>query len=117
MQILGAAFATALSTNAAWSMAYDEAGLAGLFHIILLPSGEGFSRFLLVVLAFSVTANVAPTLYSFSLSAQTTLPFDWIVRVPRFIFSFLATAALIPISIVGATRFYDALTNFLGLIS
>ncbi|KAF8306362.1 purine-cytosine permease [Clavulina sp. PMI_390] len=117
VQLLGAAFATALLTNPAWTNAYNSAGLAGLFHIILLPAGPGFARFLLVVLAFSVTANVAPTLYSFSLSAQTTLPFDWIVRVPRFIFSFVCTAALVPISIVASTRFYSALNNFLGLIS
>jgi purine-cytosine permease-like protein len=117
VQIQGAAFATALGSNAAWSRAYTEGGLAGLLHVVLLPAGQGFSRFLLVVLAFSVTANIAPTLYSFSLSAQTTLPFNFIVRVPRFVFSTLATAALVPIAIVGATRFYDALTNFLGLIS
>jgi purine-cytosine permease-like protein len=84
---------------------------------VLLPAGQGFSRFLLVILAFSVTANAAPGLYSFALSTQITLPFDFIVRVPRFIYSVLATAVLIPTAIVGATRFYDALTNFLALIS
>lgn len=115
--MLGAAFATALGSNAAWSTAYEEGSLAGILHVVLLPAGQGFSRFLLVILAFSVTANIAPGLYSFALSTQITLPFDFIVRVPRFIYSVLATVVLIPIAIVGARRFYDALTNFLALIS
>ena len=80
---------------------------------MLSPSG-GFGKFLTVLMALSVTANVAPTLYSFCFSFQVFMPF--LAVVPRYVFSIVATAIIIPLSIVGATKFYDTLTNFLGLI-
>ena len=97
-------------------MAYETKSLAGLLHAILRPAGDHFSRFLLVVLAFSVIANVAPTLYSCSLSLQVFLPFEATLRIPRYLLSMLATAALIPLAILAAAHFEPALVNFLGLI-
>jgi purine-cytosine permease-like protein len=85
-------------------------------HAILRPAGDHFSRFLLVVLAFSVIANVSPTLYSCSLSLQVFLPFDATLRIPRYLLSTGATAALIPLAILAASYFEVALANFLGLI-
>lgn len=63
-----------------------------------------------------MTANVAPTLYSCSLSLQVCLPFEWVLRIPRYALSTVVTAILIPLAIVGSTHFYDALVNFLGII-
>jgi NCS1 nucleoside transporter family len=116
IQILGAAFAASIPGNPLWQEAYDTSGLSGLLHAIAQPAGLHFSRFLLVLIAFSVTANIAPTLYSFSLSLQVLIPFNWVVRIPRYFLSTLATAILLPLAIVGSTHFYETLANFLGLL-
>jgi hypothetical protein len=50
-----------------------------------------------------------PTLYSFSISFQVVLPFA--ARVPRYAFSILGTAVLIPLAIVGSTRFEETLVD------
>ncbi|KIP10745.1 hypothetical protein PHLGIDRAFT_100554 [Phlebiopsis gigantea 11061_1 CR5-6] len=113
LQCLGAAVVIATPTVPSWSAGYDSGNVGGLIEAMLRPAG-GFGKFLTVLMALSVTANVAPTLYSFCLSFQVFMPF--LAVVPRYVFSILATAIIIPLSIVGATKFYDTLTNFLGLI-
>ena len=56
----------------------------------MLDPAKGFGKFLTVILALSVTGNVAATLYSFCLSFQVFIPH--MVVVPRYIFSVFATA-------------------------
>ena len=56
---------------------------------MLSPSGN-FGKFLTVLMALSVTGNVAPTLYSFCISFQVFLPF--LATVPRYFFSIIAIA-------------------------
>ncbi|OBZ77700.1 Purine-cytosine permease fcyB [Grifola frondosa] len=112
-QCLGAAVVVAVPSVPAWSDGYDNGNVGGLLEAMLRPTGN-FGKFLTVLLALSVTANIAPTFYSFSLSFQVFIP--PLVVVPRYLFSILATAILIPVSIVGSHKFYDTLTNFLGLI-
>ncbi|KZV82414.1 NCS cytosine-purine permease [Exidia glandulosa HHB12029] len=116
VQTLGAAFAASLTANPSWALAYETTSLSGLLHAILHPAGDKFARFLLVILAFSVSANVSPTLYSFGLSLQVVFPFRATLRIPRYILSAVAVAILIPLAIVAATHFEEALSNFLGLI-
>lgn len=116
VQTLGAAFASSLTSNPSWDVAYTHTSLSGLLHAILRPAGDKFSRFLLVILAFSVSGNISPTLYSFGLSLQVLLPFAFTLRIPRYLLSAAATAILIPLAIVAAAHFEEALSNFLGLI-
>ncbi|GJE93171.1 NCS cytosine-purine permease [Phanerochaete sordida] len=113
VQCLAAAVVVAVPTVPAWSDGYADGNVGGLIQAMLRPAG-GFGQFLTVLMALSVTANVAPTLYSFCLSFQVCMPF--LAPVPRYVFSVLATAIIVPLSIVGATRFYSTLTDFLGLI-
>ncbi|KAI0797398.1 cytosine-purine permease [Irpex lacteus] len=113
VQCLGAAVVTAAPTVPAWNAGYENGNVGGLLEAMLRPAG-GFGKFLTVLLALSVTANVAPTFYCICLNFQIFMPF--LAIVPRYVFSILATAIIIPLSIVGATAFYDTLTNFLGLI-
>ncbi|PCH44946.1 hypothetical protein WOLCODRAFT_139341 [Wolfiporia cocos MD-104 SS10] len=113
IQCLGAAVATASSSVPAWSAGYADGNVGGLLEAMLSPAGN-FGKFLTVLLALSVTANIAPTLYSFCLNFQVFIPPAAVV--PRYMFSLLATAIIIPLSIVGQHKFYDALSNFLGLI-
>ena len=56
---------------------------------MLRPTGN-FGKFLTVLMALSVTANIAPTFYSFSLSFQVFIP--PLAVIPRYMFSILATA-------------------------
>jgi purine-cytosine permease-like protein len=74
----------------------------------------GFGKFVAVLLAFSVIGNTACSLYSLSISLQTLLPI--LTRVPRYCFSILITAIVIPVAIVVASNFYASLGNFLGII-
>lgn len=73
-----------------------------------------FSKFVAILLAFSVIGNAACSLYSLSISMQTLHP--WLVRVPRYLFSIIISVIIAPISVVAATNFYSSLSNFLGLI-
>jgi len=53
-------------------------------------------------------------MYSFGISFQCVLP--WFAKVPRYLFSIISTAILIPLAIIGATHFETALTDFLSVI-
>ncbi|KAF7792939.1 hypothetical protein EIP86_004042 [Pleurotus ostreatoroseus] len=113
IQCLGAAVIVSTPFVPSWTAGYDNGNVGGLVEAMLSPSGN-FGKFLTVLMALSVTGNVAPTLYSFCISFQVFLPF--LATVPRYFFSIIAIAIIIPLSIVGQTKFYDTLTNFLGLI-
>ncbi|EMD31874.1 hypothetical protein CERSUDRAFT_119154 [Gelatoporia subvermispora B] len=113
IQCLGAAFAIAAPNVPSWNQGYADGNVGGLLEAVLSPSGN-FGKFLTVLLALSATANIAPTFYSICLNVQIVIP--PLVVVPRYLFSLVATAVIIPVSIVGAHKFYTALTNFLGLI-
>ncbi|CAE6462114.1 unnamed protein product [Rhizoctonia solani] len=108
VQLIGAAFAASLPSNPPWQAGYEAAGAGGLVDAILSPA-KGFGKFLTVLLALS-----GPTLYSFSISSQVVLPFS--ARVPRYAFSIAGTGILIPLAIVGSTRFEETLVDFLGLV-
>ncbi|KAK0473780.1 permease for cytosine/purines, uracil, thiamine, allantoin-domain-containing protein [Armillaria novae-zelandiae] len=113
LQCLGAAVAASASFVPAWNEGYAGGNVGGLLEAMLQPVGN-FGKFLTVLLSISVAGNIAPTLYSMCLNIQVFIPVWYLV--PRYIFSILATAIVLPLSIVGSHRFYDTLTNFLGLI-
>jgi purine-cytosine permease-like protein len=116
-----------------WDTGYANGNVGGLLEAMLRPTGN-FGKFLTVLLSLSVTGNNAATFYSMSLNIQVFVP--WLVVVPRYVFSLLATAvyvllyfcaiggkaqhatifSVVPLAIVGSHRFYDTLTDFLGLI-
>ncbi|KAI0064983.1 NCS cytosine-purine permease [Artomyces pyxidatus] len=113
IQCLGAAAAISAPSVPDWNAGYADGNVGGLVAAMLHPVG-GFGKFLTVLLSLSVTANNAPTIYSLCLGFQTFIP--PLVVVPRYVFSVLATAIVIPLSIVGQHKFYSTLSNFLGLI-
>lgn len=89
LQCLGAAVAAAAPSVSSWSDPYASDDVGGLLAAMLGPVG-GFGKFLLVVLSLSVTANLAPTLYSICFAMQTFIP--PLVHLPRYIFSVFAIA-------------------------
>ncbi|KAF5363074.1 hypothetical protein D9758_012600 [Tetrapyrgos nigripes] len=116
LQCLGAAVASSAPLVPSWSQGYNLGGhsnIDGLLEAMLRPVGN-FGKLLTVLLSLSVTGNIAATFYSISLNIQLFIPM--FVRVPRYVFSLVATAIVLPLAIVGSHRFYDTLENFLALI-
>ncbi|KAE9406854.1 hypothetical protein BT96DRAFT_987122 [Gymnopus androsaceus JB14] len=88
---LFAAVAAAASAVPAWEQGYNNSNVGGQLEAMLSPVGD-FGKFLTVLLSLSIAV------------------------VPRYVFSIVATAIVLPIAIVGSHKFYDTLENFLGLI-
>ncbi|KAF8337621.1 cytosine-purine permease [Cantharellus anzutake] len=114
LEILGASLAVASNANQEWALGYQRNNLGGLFAAVLKPAGR-FGKFCMVVLAMSVPAACAPTMYSFGISFQCVAP--WFAKLPRYVFSVISTAILIPLAIVGAKHFDSALLHFLEIIA
>ncbi|KIJ06400.1 hypothetical protein PAXINDRAFT_92066 [Paxillus involutus ATCC 200175] len=114
LECLGAAAVLAAPNVPTWNAGYGTAGnVGGLLEAMLSPAGN-FGKFLTVMLSLSVTGNIACTLYSICFNFQVLAP--GLSKVPRYVFSIVGTMIALPLSIVGAHRFYVTLTNFLSLI-
>jgi purine-cytosine permease-like protein len=111
--ILGAAIGGAIGNIPEWSEGYDSTSVGGVLAAMLTPAG-GFGKFVVVVLSFTMLGNIAATMYSISLNFQMLIP--QLVVVPRYVFSIIITAIVIPVSIKAATDFFSSLENFISLI-
>ncbi|CEN61062.1 hypothetical protein ASPCAL07729 [Aspergillus calidoustus] len=114
LMTLGAAIGATTPSVPSWSAGYDLYGVGGVLEAMLQPAG-GFGKFVSVLLSFSLLGNLAASMYSISLNFQLLLPF--FVRVPRFVWSVIYTAILIPVSVVAAKSFFTNLENFLYVIA
>ncbi|TFK49312.1 cytosine-purine permease [Heliocybe sulcata] len=111
---LGAAFAAAASTVPAWNEGFEDGdNVGGLFYAVLAPAG-GFGKFLTVLVALTVPAACAPTMYTFGTSFMTIAPF--FAKIPRYLFAIVSTAITIPVAIVGATHFYETFVDIISVI-
>lgn len=78
-------------------------------------SSLGNARFFFMfLLAWSLISNNVFNLYSISISAQ--LLGNWAFKIPRFIWTFLASVLITVLSIVGRNSFSSVLVNLLALI-
>jgi NCS1 nucleoside transporter family len=93
---------------------YNASSNGGLLAAVLDPLG-GFGKFCLVILALSIIANNCPNIYSVSLTLQVLGRFTQ--RVPRFIWTFLASCVSLAIAIPGYSHFEVVLENFMSLIA
>ncbi|KAK0734351.1 purine-cytosine permease [Lasiosphaeria miniovina] len=114
-ELLGAAIMTATIHDEAYLNAYLESGIGGILGAVLLPPLGRFGEFCLAILALSIIANNCPNIYSVSLSLQVLAKETQ--RVPRFIWTFLATCVYVAISIPGFDHFAPWLENFMVLTS
>jgi len=89
LQSLGAAAAIASTYVPSWGDGYQGGNIGGLLAAMLSPTGR-FGKFLTVLLSLSVSGNIAANFYSFCPNVQVFIPF--LVVVPRYIFSIVATA-------------------------
>lgn len=114
--MVGAAFAASAQTIPAWSDALSQNASPGpLINLVLSEKLGNFGKFLTVLIALSAMGNMMATLYSIGLACQTMFP--PLVHLPRFVVPIVAVAIILPLAIVGQSRFYDTLTNFVSVIA
>jgi purine-cytosine permease-like protein len=89
LQCLGAAVTVAIPSVSAWEQGYAGGNVGGLLEAILHPLGK-FGKFLTVLLSLSVAGNNVATFYSMSINLLVFMPI--LAAVPRYVFSFVATA-------------------------
>lgn len=111
--ILGAAIGGAVPNVESWAAAYEVSGVGGVMLEMLAPAG-GFGKFIMVLLALSVIGNIAISMYSISLNIQMLLPF--FAKIPRFAFTVVTMAIMIPVAVRAAQDWETSLENFLALI-
>ncbi|CAG9991105.1 unnamed protein product [Clonostachys byssicola] len=114
LMILGAAIGGAVPNVPAWEEGYNSTSVGGVLAAMLQPVG-GFGKFLLVLLALSVLANIVGSVYALTLNFQALF---WLLRIrlPRLVYTIVATAVIIPVAIKVAAEFLSSLSNFLGII-
>ncbi|KAI0157164.1 permease for cytosine/purines, uracil, thiamine, allantoin-domain-containing protein [Hypoxylon sp. FL1284] len=113
LMVLGAAIGGAIASNPEWEAGYETTQVGGVLAAMLSRAG-GFGKFVVVVLSLTLLGNIAATMYSITLNFQILIP--QLLVVPRYMFSILVTAIVIPISVEAARRFFDSLENFVALI-
>ncbi|KAK4239680.1 permease for cytosine/purines, uracil, thiamine, allantoin-domain-containing protein [Achaetomium macrosporum] len=114
LMTLGSAIGNAIPNVPEWQAGYDQSLVGGVLAAMLTPAG-GFGKFLVVILSFSLLGNLAATSYSVTLNLQLLLPF--LVKVPRYLFSLVFAAIVIPVAIRAASDFFVNLENFVALIA
>lgn len=113
LMVLGAAIGGAITSIPEWQESYDETQVGGVLAAMLSRAG-GFGKFVVVVLSLTLLGNIAATMYSITLNFQILIP--QLVVVPRYMFSIVVTAIVIPISVRAAVEFFASLENFVALI-
>lgn len=108
---LGAAIGGAIPNVPGWQEAFDKNQIGGVLGAMLAPV-NGFGRFLLVVLALSLLANMSSTMYAITLNFQMIMP----LRVPRYVYSVVTTAIVIPLAIKAVENFFLNLEHLVALI-
>ncbi|OCH88374.1 cytosine-purine permease [Obba rivulosa] len=112
--MLGAAFAASAASVPSWNTGFDDGNnVGGLIEAILSPAG-GFGKFLTVLVALSIPSACAPTMYTFGSSFMTITPFA--ARIPRYVYTIISEAILIPVAIIGAIHFYSTFVDVISII-
>ncbi|KIP09966.1 hypothetical protein PHLGIDRAFT_289936 [Phlebiopsis gigantea 11061_1 CR5-6] len=114
MHLVGAAFTAAAPYVPAWSAGLGNGNNVGGLIAAALSGAGGFGKFLVVCMALTTPSASTPTMYTVCTSFMTISPV--FARIPRFIFAIISTAILIPVAIVGATRFYSTFVQILSFI-
>lgn len=112
-EMLGVAIMTATEdANSRYARGYKQSGSGGLLAAVLTYSLGTFGKFCLILLALSIIANNCPNLYTVGLTAQVFG--RWTQKVPRFVWTFVATCVYIAIAIPGYSDFEEVLENFVS---
>lgn len=118
VELLGAALMTTITGNQAFETAYTNYGVGGLVGQIFEGYGTGvrnFGKFIEAVLSFSVVATVITNIYSLGLNVQVIS--EWLMKVPRLIWSLLGGAGAIIAAIAGRNHLQEVMEDFLNVIA
>jgi NCS1 nucleoside transporter family len=116
-EMLGVAVMTATDINGGdniYQSGYKDSGAGGILAAVLFPHLGGFGKFCLIILALSIVSNNVPNLYSVALTMQVLARSTQ--RVPRFLWTFIATCVYIAIAIPGYSHFETVLEHFMNFI-
>lgn len=113
-QLLGIAVMSATAGNNRYADGYAASQTGGLLGAVLIYKLGTFGKFCLVILALTTIANNCPNIYSVALTVQVLA--RWTQRVPRFLWTAIATGAYIAIAIPGYSHFEAVLENFMNFI-
>ncbi|KAI0772946.1 permease for cytosine/purines, uracil, thiamine, allantoin-domain-containing protein [Trametes elegans] len=112
--MLGASFAAAAVSVPSWSTGLGDGNdVGGLVAAVLAPVGR-FGKVMLVAFSLTAPSACAPTMYTVCTSFMTI--HRAFARVSRFVVAVVSTAVLIPLSIIGANKFYNTFVDILTLI-
>ncbi|KAE9393074.1 hypothetical protein BT96DRAFT_959164 [Gymnopus androsaceus JB14] len=111
---LGAVLGAVAPAVPSWqdSLGTDGNNFGGLIATILAPVG-GFGKFLMVVCFVSLASTGAILLYSFGDFMCVSTKF---AKVPRYLYSVVGTAIVIPLGIVLSSTLFATLQDILSLI-
>lgn len=116
-QFIGVAVMSATAIDGGdnrYQAGYDASGSGGLLAAVLVYHLGRFGSFCLIILALATIANNCPNIYSVALTVQVLA--RWTQRVPRFIWSLIATVVYIAIAVPGYSHFESILENFMNFI-
>ena len=117
VEMLGVAVMTATDLNDGdnrYARGYDAAGSGGILGAVLIYHLGTFGKFCMIILALTIIANNCPNIYSIGLTMQVLA--RWTARIPRFIWTGIATGVYIAIAIPGYSHFELVLENFMNFI-
>lgn len=116
-ELLGVAIMSATAINGGdniYQEGYDASSTGGILAAVLVHHLGTFGKFCLVVLALSIIANNCPNIYSVALSVQVLA--RWTQRVPRFIWTAIATGVYIGIAIPAYSHFEEVLSQLMDWV-
>ncbi|KAK4170440.1 permease for cytosine/purines, uracil, thiamine, allantoin-domain-containing protein [Cladorrhinum sp. PSN259] len=113
LELFGAAVGTAIVTDEAYRIAYDESGIGGLLSQALVPELGGFGNFCIVILSLSIVAGNCPNIYSSAFAIQVLGKATQ--RVPRALWTLFGTVICVAVAIPGYSRFEVWLQNLVSI--
>ena len=116
-EMLGVALMSATDPDAnlhRYIAGYGASGTGGLLGAVVIYHLGTFGKFCLIMLALTIIANNCPNIYSIALTVQVLA--RWTARVPRFIWTGVATGVYIAIAIPGYSHFVAVLEEFMNFI-
>ncbi|KAK9470906.1 permease for cytosine/purines, uracil, thiamine, allantoin-domain-containing protein [Dipodascopsis tothii] len=115
VDIIGLACMMGTFTNENMATSYENNGIGGLLHAILVDNSlHGFGEFCLVVLALSTIGGTCPNNYSFGLTIQALD--DIFLKVPRIIWAVVSSGLFIAVSIPAYYSFNAYMQDFMNIM-
>ncbi|QHS73159.1 Tpn1p [Saccharomyces paradoxus] len=111
--ILGLLLASVSMSYKPWAVEYDTHGMGGLLWAGF-KRWNGFGKFCVVVLVFSLVSNNIINTYSAAFSIQLSSVFC--AKIPRWFWSIVCTIICLVCALIGRNHFSTILGNFLPMI-